>query len=163
MPKASYELLKKLNLKNPWHLMAVGFGSGLSPKAPGTCGSLAALPLCMILIYTPLWVQILVILLTCILGTIACQKAEEAMGVHDHGGIVIDEFAGMFISVFAFPHLWYWAILGFVLFRIFDISKPLLIGMADRKLKGGLGIMMDDILAGAAACIAGQIILYFAV
>lgn len=152
------EYLKRLSLKNPWHFIALGFGSGLAPVAPGTFGSLAALPFCYALIHLPLSYQIIVILLSFILGTIACQKAENAMGLHDHGGIVIDEFVGMFISVLAFPTLWYSVFLGFILFRIFDITKPLFIGYADRKLKGGLGIMVDDVLAGLCALALGQII-----
>lgn len=156
-------LLKKLNLKNPWHLMAVGFGSGLSPKAPGTCGSFAAMFICMALLYCPVYVTLAVTVVVFILGTIACNKAEEALGMHDHGGIVIDEFVGMFISILAFPAEWYWAIVAFVLFRFFDILKPFPVNYADRKIGGGLGVMVDDVVAGLYAYLAGLLIMYFVV
>lgn len=160
---ADHALLRKLNLKNPWHLMAVGFGSGLSPKAPGTCGSFAAMFICMILLYCPIWLNLLVILVVFILGTLACNKAETALGVHDHGGLVIDEFEGMFISILAFPAQWYWAIVAFALFRFFDILKPFPVSYADEKLGGGLGVMVDDVLAGVYALIAGLIIMQWIV
>lgn len=158
---ADHALLKRLDLKNPWHLMAVGFGSGLSPKAPGTCGSFAAMFICMGLLYCPVYVTLLVTLVVFILGTIACNKAEEAMGMHDHGGIVIDEFVGMFISILAFPAAWYWALVAFVLFRFFDILKPFPVNYADQKIGGGLGVMVDDVVAGIYAYLAGLLIMYF--
>lgn len=160
---SDHALLKKLNLKNPWHLMAVGFGSGLSPKAPGTCGSFVAMFICMVLLYCPLYVTLAVTVIVFILGTIACNRAEEALGVHDHGGIVIDEFVGMFISILAFPAAWYWTILAFVLFRFFDILKPFPVNYADRKIGGGLGVMVDDVVAGIYAYLAGVCIMHFVV
>ena len=96
-----------------------------------------------------------------ILGTIASSKTEKAMGMHDNSSIVIDEFAGMFISVIAFPKEWYLCLLAFVLFRIFDIIKPWPISLADRKIGGGLGVMVDDVLAGIAALACAHIIFYF--
>ena len=161
--KSDYKLLSKLNLKNPWHLMAVGFGSGLSPKAPGTCGSFAAMFICMLLILCPWYITLIVLIATFFLGVKACNEAEKAMGTHDHGGLVIDEFAGMFVAILFMPQgAWYLALLAFVLFRIFDIAKPFPVNIADRYVKGGLGVMVDDILAGVYALIAGHIILYFA-
>lgn len=158
---ADYASLRKLNLKNPWHLMAVGFGSGLSPKAPGTCGSFVAMFICMVLLYCPHWLTITVIAVTFVLGTIACEKAEEAIGKHDNGGIVIDEFIGMFISILAYPAQWYWAILAFVLFRFFDILKPFPVSWADRNISGGVGVMVDDVLAGFCAALVGVVIMCF--
>ena len=155
---ADRKLLFRLSFKNPWHLAAIGFGSGLFPKAPGTAGSLAALPLCMLLVYAPLCLQLVIILLAFIVGTKACSEAEKAMGVHDHGGIVIDEFVGMFIAVVAFPAVWWSALPAFVFFRFFDILKPFPVGYADRKVKGGLGIMVDDVLAGLYALLCGQLL-----
>lgn len=160
---ADHALLRKLDLKNPWHLMAVGFGSGLSPKAPGTCGSFVAMFICMLLLYCPAWFNIAVIAVVFVLGTIACDKAEAAMEYHDHGGLVIDEFVGMFISILAFPAQWYWAIVAFVLFRFFDILKPFPISWADHNLPGGIGVMVDDVLAGIYAALAGLIIMWLVV
>ena len=130
---ASRELLRKLNLKNPWHLLAVGFGSGLAPKAPGTFGSLAAIPICMVLLYINPIISVVFIVLSFFIGVKACSEAEKAMGVHDHGGIVIDEFVGMFISVMCYPANYWYAFLAFVLFRVFDILKPYPVSLADKK------------------------------
>ena len=158
---AAYELLKRLNLKNPWHLIAVGFGSGLAPKAPGTFGSLAAIPICMVLLYVNPVVAVLFILLSFVIGVKACSEAEKTMGIHDHGGIVADEFVGMFISVMCYPAHFAYAFLAFLLFRFFDILKPFPVNWADNNIGGGMGIMVDDVLAGIYAFIAGYVILLF--
>lgn len=113
--------------------------------------------LCMLLVYVPWYVQLAVIALTFVLGTIACSKAEQAMGIHDHGGIVIDEFAGMFIAVFCFAPYWQLALAAFVFFRFFDILKPFPVSWADEKIPGGLGIMLDDVLAGIYACLCAHL------
>ena len=144
------------------HLLAVGLGSGLSPKAPGTCGSFLAMFFCMALLMAPWYVTPLVAIVVFFIGVKACNEAEKAMGTHDHGGLVIDEFVGMFISIIAFPQgAWYLAILAFALFRFFDILKPFPVSYADRNIKGGLGVMVDDVLAGIYALLSGHIILYF--
>ena len=157
---ADYALLKKLDLKNPWQLLAVGFGTGLCPKAPGTCGSFGAMFLCMGLIMLPWYAAVIAALLFFALGIKACNVAEKAMGTHDHGGIVVDEFVGMFIAILWFPQgQWQLALLAFILFRIFDIFKPFPVCWADRNIGGGLGVMVDDVLAGIYALIAGHIIL----
>ena len=149
---ADYQLLRKLNLKNPWHLLAVGLGSGLSPKAPGTCGSFLAMFFCMALLMAPWYVTPLVAIVVFFIGVKACNEAEKAMGTHDHGGLVIDEFVGMFISIIAFPQgAWYLAILAFALFRFFDILKPFPVSYADRNIKGGLGVMVAMAVAMALA------------
>lgn len=161
MDKRDRNPLQKISLTNPWHFIAVGFGSGLAPKAPGTWGSIASIPLCIGLIYCPLYIQILVAIICFVVGTIASSITEKAMGMHDNSSIVIDEFDGMFISVIAFPQQWYWAFLAFALFRIFDILKPWPIKLADEKIPGGLGVMVDDVLAGIAALGTAHIIFYF--
>ena len=159
---ADYSLLKKLNLSNPGHLLAVVLGSGLSPKAPGTCGSFLAMFICMLLLLCPWYVTLIVAVITFFLGLKACNEAEKAMGTHDHGGIVIDEFVGMFIAILFFPQgQWQLALLAFVLFRIFDILKPFPVNYADNNIGGGLGVMVDDVLAGIYALIVGHIALYF--
>ena len=146
MDKHSRSPLKNISLKNPWHLIATGFGSGLAPKAPGTFGSLAAVPLCALLIYCPVYVP--------------ASETEKAMGMHDNSSIVIDEFDGMFIAVIAFPHFWYYSLLAFVLFRIFDILKPWPVSLADKKIGGGLGVMVDDVIAGIMALGFAHVIFY---
>lgn len=161
---ADRALLKKLNLKNPWHLMAVGFGSGLAPKAPGTFGSLAAAPLCFLLLYfCPKSVLIAVIILVFFLGWKACAEAEKVLGVHDHGGLVIDEFLGMFITALAVPQSA--ALLGtvttFVLFRFFDILKPFPVNKLDDGIPGGLGVMVDDAAAAVYALICNYLLFAF--
>lgn len=161
MDKHDTTPLKNINLLNPWHLIAVGFGSGLIPKAPGTFGSLAAIPLCVALIYAPLYIQLITVVVVFILGTIASSVTEKAMGMHDNSSIVIDEFVGMFIAVIAFPKEWYFCFLAFILFRIFDILKPWPISLADKKVGGGLGVMLDDVLAGIGALACAHIIFYF--
>lgn len=93
-----------------------------------------------------------------LIGVYACQKATDAIGIDDHGGIVWDEFVGMFITVACLPNTLAWLIAGFVVFRIFDIWKPWPIGPIDAKLKGGLGIMLDDVIAGVFALVVLKLI-----
>ena len=139
------------NLANTIQFLALGFGSGLAPKAPGTFGTLAAVPLFLLMSgLTPL-IYGLVVLVVCIAGIYICGKAASDVGVHDHGAIVWDEFAGFFITMFMVPVSWQSVLVGFVLFRIFDIAKPWPISLADKKLTGGFGIMFDDVLAGLFA------------
>lgn len=139
-------------LADPRLLLALGFGSGLAPKAPGTVGTLAALPLAWLMqLYLPMWGYGLAILLAGLAGIYLCGYAGRWLGVSDHGAIVWDEFVGLWIALLWVPAGWVWWLYGFVLFRVFDIWKPWPIGWADRQVKGGLGVMLDDILAGAMA------------
>lgn len=160
---ADYALLKKLKLTNPWHLLAVGLGTGLCPKAPGTCGSFGAMLIGMVVVtLAPWYVLTGLAVILYFLGVKACNEAERAMGVHDHGGIVVDEFVGMFISMLWIPQgQWQLALIAFVLFRIFDIAKPFPVGWADHNITGGTGIMVDDVLAGLYALICGALLWYF--
>lgn len=151
--------LQKLNLKNPIHFAAVGFGSGLSPKAPGTFGTLAAIPLYLLLtsvLDLSLWSYIAVVAIAAIVGIYICANASKAMDVHDHGAIVWDEIAGYGVAMIAAPQGALWVIAGFVLFRFFDIVKPGPIGWLDKHTHGGFGIMVDDILAGVFTCVILQ-------
>lgn len=136
-------------------------GSGLAPKAPGTAGSLAALIVGVALLQiVPMQTLFMLTLAVTIIGIFEINKYEKATGTHDDKSIVIDEVAGMWIALmFAlssaktmhFPYAYEIAILGsFAAFRLFDIWKPSTIGLIDRKVKGGLGVMGDDILAGIA-------------
>jgi len=146
------------NLANPIQLLALGFGSGLAPKAPGTFGTLAAIPLYLLLSQlAALPYAILVIIMT-IAGFYICGKAAEDVGVHDHPAIVWDEFVGFFITMFMIPVSWQSILVGFILFRFFDIVKPWPISFVDKKVAGGFGIMIDDVLAGCFALIIMQFI-----
>ena len=138
-------------LRSPTLLLAFGFGSGLSPKAPGTLGTLAAIPLWWLLAQLPLAGYLIVVLVSAIIGIYICGAAAKTLGVHDHGGIVWDEFVGLWIAMAALPVTWTSVILGFVLFRLFDILKPWPISWLDKKVSGGFGIMIDDVIAGLAA------------
>lgn len=149
---------KKLSpslLKHPIHFLALGFGSGLAPKAPGTFGTLMAIPIYLLIQPLNIEYYIFVVLLVSLAGIYICDKSASMMGEHDHPGIVWDEFAGYFVTMIAVPFEWIWVLLGFGLFRLFDILKPQPIGWLDKHVKGGLGIMVDDLLAGvmAAGCL----------
>jgi phosphatidylglycerophosphatase A len=149
-------------LRNPLHLLSLGFGSGLSPFAPGTCGTLVSIPLYLLLAQLPLTYYLMALLLAFIAGVYLCGYTSAALGVHDHGGIVWDEFVGFWIAMIAVPPTWQWILAGFVLFRLFDIVKPWPVKVADAKMEGGFGIMFDDVLAGLYALAGLQIMLQMA-
>lgn len=168
IPKKDINILSSKNqplpsgfLKHPVHFAAFGFGSGCSPKAPGTVGTVAAIPLYLLMQELSLLPYLAVILVSFVVGIWFCQKASDALGVHDHGGIVWDEFVGFWITMIAAPAGWQWIVLGFVLFRIFDIWKPQPIRWLDQRVHGGLGIMIDDVVAGLYALIVLQGVAYF--
>ncbi|ARU29290.1 phosphatidylglycerophosphatase A [Cellvibrio sp. PSBB006] len=151
----------KALLTNPNHFFAFGFGSGLAPKAPGTAGTLVAIPIFWVIqdLSWPLYVSWL--LVTFLLGVVWCGRSSRALGVHDHGGIVWDEMVGYWLTMFFAPAGWQWMLLGFILFRFFDILKPWPIGAVDRRVHGGFGIMIDDVLAGVYAWISLQALAWF--
>ncbi len=120
---------------------------------PGTFGTLAAIPLYLLLQPLALGPYLLLTLLFFVLGVWACRLTSEAMGVHDHPSLVWDEVVGYLITMAWAPAGWSWVLLGFVLFRLFDIWKPWPIRWLDRRVEGGLGIMIDDVLAGIYAAI----------
>ena len=137
------------------HLLAFGLGSGLARKAPGTWGTLASVPFCCALWwFVPLWLLLLVLLVASVLGIFLCDSVSQDLCVHDHGGIVWDEWVGYGISLMALPHVWFWPVLAFIFFRLFDIWKPWPIRLCDEKISGGFGIMFDDVIAGVFACAA---------
>ena len=129
---------RQVALRTPSGFLAFGFGSGLAPFAPGTFGTLAAIPPYLLLAQLTWPLYALVLLLSFVLGVYLCEQASKNLGVHDHGGIVWDEFVGFWITLFMIPPEWYWILMGFVLFRIFDIIKPFPIKWLDNKVKGGL-------------------------
>ncbi len=147
-------------LSNPIHFLALGFGSGLAPKAPGTFGTLAVVPLFLLVapLSSPLY--LLLLLLMSVAGIYICGKAAEDAGVPDHGAIVWDEFVGFLITMFLIPITWQSLLVGFLLFRLFDIFKPWPISYLDKNCHGGLGIMLDDIVAGIAAWACMMFIFY---
>ncbi|MCL6415058.1 phosphatidylglycerophosphatase A [Aestuariirhabdus sp. Z084] len=144
--------------RNPIHFVAFGFGSGASPKAPGTVGTLAAIPFYLLLQYLPLANYLLVVLVAFVVGCWLCEITSRDIGVHDHGGIVWDEFVGFWITMIAAPPGWLWIVIGFGLFRFFDILKPWPIRWLDKKVGGGFGIMIDDVLAGLFALVVMQLL-----
>lgn len=147
--------------KRPLHLIATGFGSGLINPAPGTWGSLAAIPFILALHQLSMPIYLLVLAASSIAGIWLCGVVARELGVDDHQAIVWDEFVGMGITLAIIPTGMMIAavILGFLLFRLFDVLKPGPVGWLDRNLKGGAGIMMDDILAGVFALLSLMILL----
>lgn len=152
-------------LRDPILFLAFGFGSGLSPKAPGTVGTLMAMPFLVIaIIFLNLPAFAVLTMLISVVGVPICGLASAKLGVHDHGGIVWDEFAGLFVTalpLLIWPDLgqqfWLALLLAFLWFRLFDVLKPWPIRWLDKQVHGGLGIMLDDLLAGVFAAVA----LYF--
>lgn len=147
-------------LRNPLHLLSLGFGSGLMPFAPGTFGTLVAIPFYLLIAQLELPYYLAFILLAFGLGVYLCQYTSATLGVHDHSGIVWDEFVGFWITMIAVPVTWQWIVGGFVLFRLFDIVKPWPVKIVDKRMTGGFGIMFDDVLAGLYALCCLQFALY---
>lgn len=148
-------------LRDPGHLLALGFGSGLLPRAPGTAGTVAAIPLYLLCLPLSFWVYCAVLVLAFLLGIYLCGRTARVLGVHDHPGIVWDEVVGYGVTMAWAPPGWAWVLLGFIAFRCFDILKPWPIRVLDRRLGGGFGIMLDDVIAGLGAAgvlwVAGQV------
>ena len=140
-------LFKEL-IYSPTLLLAFGFGSGLVNKAPGTFGTLAAIPVWWLLSNLPLATYVVIIYLAAVIGIIVCEKASSKIGVHDHGGIVWDEFVGFWIAMCPVSPSVSNVVVGFVLFRGLDILKPWPINWLDQNIHGGFGIMLDDIVSG---------------
>jgi phosphatidylglycerophosphatase A len=141
-------------LASPAGWLACGFGSGLAPVAQGTFGSLAAILPWLLLRQLSLPLNILVIVLGFAIGVWACDIAGRALGVDDHRSLVWDEFVGQWIALVpALLAPWWAVIAGFALFRLFDVWKPWPIRWLDRHLKGGLGVMVDDVAAGVFAAV----------
>lgn len=137
--------------RDPAAWLAFGLGTGLAPYAPGTWGAVLALPLAWGLhLAGPLAYAIATFVIV-VAGTWVCGHAARRLGVHDHPGINLDEVAGQLVACAMAPLDWRWFLLAFVLFRLFDIAKPWPIGWLDRTLRGGTGIMADDVAAGVAA------------
>ncbi len=134
------------------------FGAGLSPKAPGTVGTLATIPLAALMIWSGPFVHMGFTIILTVVSIILCEKYEKQIGGHDHSHIVIDEVVGFLITMTWLPLTWQSFAFGFALFRFFDILKPWPISHLDRNVKGGLGVVVDDVVAGLFANILLQVI-----
>lgn len=138
-------------IKRPVHFLAFGFGAGLAPQAPGTFGTLVAVPIYLLIMHLPVPVYLCVLAVMTGAGIWLCGRTTKDLGVHDHGGIVWDEIVGYLLTLTAVPPAWWNMLLAFVLFRLFDILKPWPISWFDKRVSGGLGIMADDIVAALMA------------
>jgi phosphatidylglycerophosphatase A len=143
----------KFLVAHPAHLIALGFGSGLAPKAPGTVGTLLGWPLFWLIVAAApdLPNQLVLLMASFLLGIWACGRSGRALGVADHGGMVWDEIVAFALVLLFTPAGVVWAGIAFLLFRFFDIIKPWPIRLADRRLKNGFGVMFDDLLAAGYA------------
>ncbi len=144
--------------RTPNHFLAIGFGAGYVRLCPGTIGTLVAVPMVWLMQALPWYSYILVTLVVVILGVEICGRAAKELGVHDHSGIVWDEIAGYMVTMWLIPEGLVWLVLGFVIFRFFDIVKPWPINWLDDNVSGGWGIMLDDILAGIYSLICMHIV-----
>jgi phosphatidylglycerophosphatase A len=143
-------------LRDPVHLLALGFGAGLAPRAPGTFGSLLALVPAWWCFTLPFGARVAIAVALVALGVWVCGESARRLGAHDHSSIVFDEIAGAFATSLAVPsRTVLWFALAFVLFRIFDILKPWPIREVDHRMRGGAGIILDDLMAAlyAAVCL----------
>lgn len=140
------------DLRDPVMLVALGFGSGLVPRGPGTAGTLVGVGLYLVLEPWPEWAYAVALLVLLIGGIPICGAASRRLGQHDHPAIVLDEIASFLIVMAGLPAEPGWVVAGFAMFRLVDIHKPWPISIADRVLPGGLGVMADDVLAALLAC-----------
>ena len=146
--RAKGSAVSPAELKDPVVFLGLGLGSGLSPVAPGTMGTLITVPLVWYLQQQPYLVYLVVTALVLASGSWICGYSARKLGVHDHSAIVYDEVAGLLVTMLLAPAGWFWLMLGFLLFRFFDIVKPWPISYLDSKVHGGVGIMLDDVIAG---------------
>jgi phosphatidylglycerophosphatase A len=142
-------------MRRPVMWLATGFGAGLSPFAPGTAGSLVGVLFYIAMAKLPLPFYLLGVLALAVAGVWICERAGRTLGVADHPAIVWDEIVGLLITMAATGPSWLGVAMGFALFRAFDILKPWPVGLIDRRVAGGLGVMLDDVMAGfyALACL----------
>jgi len=146
--------------RNPLHFIAFGFGSGALPYAPGTWGTLMAIPLYLAVCDLSLSLYLMITLLSIIGSIWLCTKVSRDINVHDHQGMCIDEIVGFLVTMIHIPKSAVWIIIGFLLFRLFDIWKPQPIRMIDEKVPGGLGMILDDVVAGAASCLVLHLLIW---
>lgn len=145
----------------PWHAFTFGLGSGLIPYAPGTFGTLIAIPFYLILQFALFNYYWLIVLVLTLLGFALCHTAGRQLGEHDHPAIVWDEIVGYLWAMVFIPLSWVWLVIGFVLFRGFDALKPWPVSWVDRSMKHGIGVMLDDILAALYTWLILQALRFF--
>jgi phosphatidylglycerophosphatase A len=150
----------KFLLSHPAHFFALGFGSGLASKAPGTFGTLVGFPLFWLIYDYSISTQLIIIAALFLFGIYMCDKTGKDLGVSDHGAIVWDEIVAMMLVLTIASLHWASCLLGFLLFRLFDIWKPFPISHFDAKLKNGFGVMFDDLLAAIYAMASFLLISY---
>jgi len=150
-PEPDDKTLVDTAMASPTGFLAFGLGSGLSPKAPGTAGTAAGMLLAIPLTGLPVWAGLALVTIAFVVGIPICNRASQRLGVHDHGGIVWDEFVGIWLVLVLVPFHWAWWLAAFVVFRVFDIVKPWPIAWLDQRVHGGFGIMLDDLVAAIYA------------
>lgn len=164
MSKPTIHLAHASTLDKLVWFLGVGLGSGLVPKAPGTMGSLAILLLYPVWLWLGFMPSLIAMIIMSIVGIYICGRTADIMQVHDDGRIVWDEFAGQSITLLPLIYLanlaWWWIFPAFILFRLFDVWKPFPIGWADQHVSGGLGIMLDDLIAGLMAMLVLIFMIY---
>ena len=148
-------------ITNPCHFVALGLGSGLIPKAPGTFGTMLGFPIYFLIQSQSYWIYILTVIALFFVGAYCAGVTARNLNQHDHRSIVIDEVVGILIGLFMCPADWRWWLAVFILFRIFDIYKPFPINLIDQRVTGGKGVMLDDVLAGVFTLIIIQIAVFF--
>jgi len=147
---------------DPRLFVAIGFGSGSLPKAPGTWGTVMGVVLFYLIHFLPIWLYLAVVIASFAIGVYLCDFAEKEFKQADHPAIVWDEIVGFFIAMIALPSTLLWICAAFILFRILDIFKPWPISWVQQHVKVGLGVMVDDAIAGAATAIILNLI-HFAI
>lgn len=155
--------MKPFRLSDPRQLVAVGFGAGLLTRMPGTMGTLVGVPVALLMLQLPLSGQLLAIAIAFGFGCWVCDSTARAIGVHDHPAIVWDEVVGLMVTCVAAPPTVPVLICAFLIFRFFDILKPWPISWLDKRVHGGVGIMVDDALAGVFAAALLQLLLWLGV
>lgn len=135
-------------LKNPLHCLSLGFGCGLSPLMPGTVGTLPGVVVYLLMMNLNMMLYLSITLLIIGIGAWVADYTSVALGGRDHKAIVVDEIVGFLVACIGLPTNWFYLVSAFILFRIFDIAKPWPISFIDKQIKGGAGIVSDDLVAG---------------
>ena len=145
---------------DPIHFIACGFGVGVIPWMPGTFGTLAGVVLYWMLSPLPVWAYVLITAVLVVIGVFICDKTNRDFGTDDHPAAVWDEIASFPIVMIAVPRTWYFILIGFLLFRFFDIVKPWPIGWIDKNIHGGVGVMLDDVVAALFSWVILQFVVW---
>ena len=159
--KHPYQKTPRSVWTNPIHFISCGFGIGAIPFMPGTFGTLAAVPFYLIAVQWHISIYLAITLLLNVAGVYLCHVTNIAFKTEDHPAAVWDEIAAFFIVMIALPPTWPYILGGFILFRLFDIVKPEPIGWIDRNIHGGIGVMLDDIVAAIVSCAILHVIHWF--